>query len=60
MEVSGQLHTPATEPLVLTGQEAGWYPELIWTQWQREKIPTPARKSNLVIQLLYLHENFKS
>jgi hypothetical protein len=32
MEVSGQLHTPAAlnpgkEPLVPTGQEAGWSPE---------------------------------
>jgi hypothetical protein len=38
MEVSGQLHAPATlllgkEPLVPVGYEAGWAPEPVWTRW---------------------------
>jgi len=42
MEVSGQLHTPATllpqkEHLVPTGEEAGWGPEPTWLWQQREK-----------------------
>jgi hypothetical protein len=41
MEVSGQLHTPATLALgegtpVLTEQEAGWAPEGVYTLWGRE------------------------
>jgi len=42
MEVSNQLHTLTAlllgkESLVPIGQEAGWAPEEVWTQWQREK-----------------------
>jgi hypothetical protein len=53
MEVSGQLHvlaalTPGKEALISIGSEAGWAPELVWMQWQREKIP--ARNQTLVIQ----------
>jgi len=37
MEVSGQLHVPATllpgKELVHTGQEDGWAPEQAWTRW---------------------------
>jgi len=38
IEISGQLHTPATSPsgkelLIPIGQEAGWAPEPVWTQW---------------------------
>jgi hypothetical protein len=38
MEVSGQFHAPAAlppgkEPLVPTGEEAGWAPEPFWTRW---------------------------
>jgi len=45
MEVSGQLHAPAALlpvqelPLPIE-QKAGWAPELISTQWRREKIPS--------------------
>jgi hypothetical protein len=44
MEVSGQLHAPATlppgkEPLVPIGYEAGWALKLLWTLWWREKLP---------------------
>jgi len=45
--VSGQLHALAPipsgkEPPVPIGQEAGWVPEPVWTQWQREKFSAPA------------------
>jgi len=45
MEVSGQLHTPATlplgyEPPVNIGQEASWSPQPVWTRWRREEIPS--------------------
>jgi hypothetical protein len=38
MEMSSQLHAlsdllPGKEPLVPTGYEAGWAPELVWTRW---------------------------
>jgi hypothetical protein len=38
MEVSDHLRAPAAlplvkEPPVLTGLEAGWAPESVWTQW---------------------------
>jgi hypothetical protein len=47
MDVSGQLHDPAAlppgkDPLVPTGQEAGWAPEPFWTRWFREKFRVPA------------------
>jgi hypothetical protein len=47
MEVSDQLHAPATLPpekesLVPTGQETEWVPE----PWWREKFPAPHRESN--------------
>jgi len=37
MELSDQLHAPAAlspekEPLLRIGKEAGWDPELVWTQ----------------------------
>jgi hypothetical protein len=37
MEMSGQLHIPATlppekEPLIPTGEETGWTPEPVWTR----------------------------
>jgi len=46
MEVSGHLHAPATltprkSPLVPTGQEAGWAPELVWTWWWRVSSTCP-------------------
>jgi len=53
MEVSGQFHAraalpPEKEPLVPTGQEAGWAPEPVWTRWLREKFPAPAGTRTLV------------
>jgi len=47
MEVSGQLHAPATsllgkEPPVPIQKETGWAPEAVWTWWQREKFPALA------------------
>jgi len=38
MEVSGQIHTPATltpgkKPQGYIRHEAGWAPELVWMQW---------------------------
>jgi hypothetical protein len=37
--------SPEKEPPVLTGYEAGWAPEPVWTLWRRETSagnPTPA------------------
>jgi len=41
MEVSDQLHALAAlplgkEPMVPTGQETGWAPEAVWTQWKKK------------------------
>jgi hypothetical protein len=63
MEVSGQLHAPATltsgkEPLVSVGQKAGWATEPFWRRWWREKFPAPRRESNprtLVVQPISQH-----
>jgi len=48
MEVSGQLHAMGIsawgkETPALIGQEAGWASEPVWTWWQGEKSPVPAR-----------------
>jgi hypothetical protein len=32
MEMSSQLHVPATFPPGPNGQEARWVPELVWTR----------------------------
>jgi len=32
---------PGERAPVLTRQEAGWAPELVWTRWGREKFATP-------------------
>jgi len=47
MEMSGQPQAPATllpgrEPLVPTGEEAGWNPEPVWKLWRRGKFPALA------------------
>jgi hypothetical protein len=51
MEVSRQLHSsaalpPGKEPLLSSGNEAGWAPEPVWTWFWRKKIPSPCRDSN--------------
>jgi len=48
----GHFTPPGTKPPLPIGQEAGWAPESVWTQWQREKSPsaTPAGNQALVIQ----------
>jgi hypothetical protein len=55
MEVSGQIHDPATlpprkEPLVPIGWEAGWVLEPVWTRWWREKFPASAGLEPSIIQ----------
>jgi hypothetical protein len=57
MEVSGQLHAPATlppgkEPLVHIGQEAGWASELVWMQCWRENAQPLTVFKTLIIQLV--------
>jgi len=47
MEMSGNLHTPAVSLPVTIVQEAGWVPDLLWTWWRREKIPSLPRSSAL-------------
>jgi hypothetical protein len=32
------LYPSGKDPLVPTGQEAGWAPELLWTRWWRENV----------------------
>jgi len=51
MEMSSQLHAPdaldlGKDTLVPTTQEVEWGPELVWTQWRREKNHCPYRKPN--------------
>jgi hypothetical protein len=60
MEVSGQLHAPAAfppgkEPLVPSGEEAGWAPEPFWTRWFREKFPAPAGNRTPIVQPSAIH-----
>jgi len=45
MKVTGHLQALGTSPpgkelTVPIGWEAGWAPELVWTWWRREKIPS--------------------
>jgi len=52
---SKQLHGPAALPpekdlSVPTGQESGWAPKAVWTQWQRETFPALARNRLPVLQ----------
>jgi hypothetical protein len=54
MEVSGQLHAPATlppgkEPVVPIEEETGWAPEMFWTRW-REKFPASAGNRTLELR----------
>jgi hypothetical protein len=50
MEVSGQLHAPATLPPESNGQEAGWAPESVWKLWRRE-MQNKILKKKLCIQI---------
>jgi hypothetical protein len=55
MEVSRQLHTPATLPPgkehpVPIAQEAGWAPDPVWTLWRRENFPTPVGNRTPIVQ----------
>jgi hypothetical protein len=44
MEMNGQIHAPRKDFLVANGYEAGWIPEPVCSQWQREKkVPVFAR-----------------
>jgi hypothetical protein len=63
MEVSGQLHTPATllpgkQPLVHTGQEAGWFPEPVWTIWRRKKFCPCGTRNPAVQPIASLYTNW--
>jgi hypothetical protein len=54
----GRALLPGKGPLVPTVQEAGWIPQLVWTQEARGKILFPCRGSNLdrlVVQPLTTH-----
>jgi len=56
--MSGQLHDtaallPGKQPLVPTGWEAAWAPEVVWSQWREKKkylYTAPAGNWTLVIQ----------
>jgi len=45
-EWSGHALPLGKRPLVPIGQEAGWAPELVWTQENTGKILCPCRRSN--------------
>jgi hypothetical protein len=47
MGVSGQRHAPGKGSPVPIVQEAGWAPELLWTQELEEKFFSLCRGSNL-------------
>jgi hypothetical protein len=54
MEVSGQRHAlaslyPQERTPVLTGQEAGWTTELVWTQRLEKKSFASARDRTLIV-----------
>jgi len=63
MEVSGQLHFPASlppgkEPLLPIVQEAGWAPEPVWTRLWGEKwvAPTGTRTSDYPVRSPELYD----
>jgi hypothetical protein len=56
MGVSGQRHAPAALlPPVPIVQEAGWAPELVWTQRLQEKSSVPAGDRTPVAQPVVSH-----
>jgi hypothetical protein len=61
MGVSGQLHAPAAllppekRPPVPIVQEAGWAPELVWTQRIEEKSVAPTGDRTPVVQPVVRH-----
>ena len=51
MDVSGQPYSPTAlhpgeEPPVPVEQEAGWFPESVWTIVGRERFPAPEGQPN--------------
>jgi hypothetical protein len=65
MEVSGQLHAPATllqgkESLIPIGQGTGWSPEPVWTWWRRERksqVLYPVVRGRKGVDWIYLAQN---
>jgi hypothetical protein len=56
MGVSGQRHAPAAlYPPVSIGQEAGWAPELVWTQGLEEKSSALVGDRTPVVQPVVRH-----
>jgi hypothetical protein len=57
--ITRQLHalvglSPGKTPQLLTGWEAGWAPDSVWTLWSRKQFIFPAGNRTLVVQLLLM------
>jgi hypothetical protein len=51
----GHALPPGKEPPVPSGQEAGWAPEPVWTQWLEEKSSVSVGDRTLVVQFIASH-----